>query len=151
MYSGWFKSDTFWAPLNPWKCVFFYRFSEFLVREFLEFSKNVSLVKHSLFLSATVLMFLILYDLLFQIQEKSRRSINKKGRNTLVDLIWRFSEIGRYDLFCLSIDEIFLASQRARQRISENFSTSLLILTIKNFVQLVGGFFLLQGRVLWFF
>ena len=65
----------------------FDRFSEFLVSEFLEFSKNVSLVKHSLFLSATVLMFLILYDLLFQIQEKSRRSINKKGRNTLVDLI----------------------------------------------------------------
>ena len=32
----------------------------------------------------------------------------QKGRNALVDLIWRLSEIGRYALFCLSIDEIFL-------------------------------------------
>ena len=53
-------------------------------------------------------MFLIVFDLLFQMQEKSGRSISKKGRNALIDLI-----------FCLSIDEMFLASERARQILSE--------------------------------
>ena len=42
-----------------------------------------------------VLMFLIVFDLLFQMQGKSRRSISNKVRNALVDLIWWFSEIGR--------------------------------------------------------
>ena len=65
-------------------------------------------------------LFLIVFDLLFQMQEKSRRSISKKVRIALVDLIWGLSEIGRYALFCLSIDEI-------------------LILTIIIFVQLLGG------------
>ena len=64
-------------------------------------------------------MFLIVIDLLFQMQEKSRRSMSKKGRNALVNLIWRSSEIGRYDLFCLSVVEIFLASERADQILSE--------------------------------
>ena len=58
-------------------------------------------------------------DLLFQMQEKSRRSISKKVRIALVDLILRLSEIGRYALFCLSIDEIFRASERAGQILSE--------------------------------
>ena len=39
-----------------------------------------------------ILMFLIVFNLLFQMQEKSRRSISQKGRYALVDLIWRFSE-----------------------------------------------------------
>ena len=64
-------------------------------------------------------MFLVVFDLLFQMQEKSRRSMSKKGRNALVNLIWRSSEIGRYDLFCLSVVEIFLASERADQILSE--------------------------------
>ena len=34
-------------------------------------------------------MFLIVFDPLFQMQEKSRRPISKKGRNPLVDLIWQ--------------------------------------------------------------
>ena len=32
-------------------------------------------------------MFLIVFDLLFQMQEKSRRSVSKKGRNAQVDPI----------------------------------------------------------------
>ena len=44
-------------------------------------------------------IFLIVFDLLFQMQEKSRRSISKKVRIALVDLIWGLSEIGRYALF----------------------------------------------------
>ena len=34
-----------------------------------------------------VLMFMIVFDLLIQMQEKSRRPISKKGGNALVDLI----------------------------------------------------------------
>ena len=64
-------------------------------------------------------MFLIVYDLLFQIQEKSRQSVGKKGLNARFLKIIKLDQPGRCDLFCLSIDEIFLASQRARQRISE--------------------------------
>ena len=64
-------------------------------------------------------LFLKVFDLLFQMQEKSRRSMSKKGRNALVNLICRSSEIGRYDLFCLSVVEIFLASERADQILSE--------------------------------
>ena len=64
-------------------------------------------------------IFLIVFELLFQMQGKSRQSISKKGRNALVDLIWQFSEIGCYDLFCLSIDEILLASERAGQILSK--------------------------------
>ena len=64
-------------------------------------------------------LFLIVFDLLFQMQEKSRQSISKKVRNALVDLNWRLSEIGCYELFCLSIDEMFLASERAGQILSE--------------------------------
>ena len=59
-------------------------------------------------------MFLIVFDLLFQIQEKSRRSISKKGRNA------RFLKI-------------------VRSNTIRNICTSVLILTIKNFVQLLGG------------
>ena len=63
---------------------------------------------------AEVQMFLIVFDLLFQIQEKSRRSISKKGRNA------RFLKI-------------------VRSNTIRNICTSVLILTIKNFVQLLGG------------
>ena len=38
---------------------------------------------------AEVPIFLKVFDPLFQMQEKSRRSISKKGRNALVDLIWQ--------------------------------------------------------------
>ena len=37
----------------------------------------------------------------------------------LVHLIWWLSKIGRYARFCLSIDEIFLASERAGQILSD--------------------------------
>ena len=53
-------------------------------------------------------MLLIVFDLLFQMQEKSRRSISKKGRNALVDLIWRSSEIGRYNLVAYQSTRFFL-------------------------------------------
>ena len=55
-----------------------------------------------------VLIFLIVFDLLFQMQGKSRQSISKKGRNTRFLKIVKLDQPGRYDLFCLSIDEIFL-------------------------------------------
>ena len=57
-------------------------------------------------------MFLIVFDLLVQMQEKSRRSISKNGRNARFLIIVNLDQPGRYDLFCLSIDEIFLASER---------------------------------------
>ena len=55
-----------------------------------------------------VLMFMIVFDLLIQMQEKSRRPISKKGGNALVDLIWQFSEIGCYDLFAYRLTRFFL-------------------------------------------
>ena len=64
-------------------------------------------------------MFLIVFDLLFQMQEKSRRSISKKGRNARFLKIVKLDQPGRYNLLCLSIDEIFLASERAGQILSE--------------------------------
>ena len=64
-------------------------------------------------------MFPIVFDLLFQKQQKSCRSISKKGRNTRFLKIVLLDEPGRYELFCLSIDEIFLASERAGQILSE--------------------------------
>ena len=64
-------------------------------------------------------IFLIVFDLLFQMQEKSRRSISKKGRNARFLIIVKLDQPGRYDLFCLSIDEIFLASERTGQILSE--------------------------------
>ena len=66
-------------------------------------------------------MFLIVFDLLFQMQDKSRQSISKKGRNTRFLKIVKLDQPGRYDLFCLSIDEIYLASERAGQILSENW------------------------------
>ena len=66
-----------------------------------------------------VLMFLIVYDLLFQIQEKSRQSVGKKGLNARFLKIIKLDQPGRCDLFCLSIDEIFLTSERAGQILSE--------------------------------
>ena len=77
-------------------------------------------------------MFLIEYDLFFQIQEKSRRLISKKGRYARFLKIIKLDQPGRCDLFCLSIDEIFLASERAGQILTiRNIGTSVLILTIK--------------------
>ena len=64
-------------------------------------------------------MFLIVFDLLFQMQEKSRRWLSKKGRNARFLKIVKLDQPGRYDLFCLSIDELFLASERAGQILSE--------------------------------
>ena len=64
-------------------------------------------------------MFLIVFDLLFQMQEKSRRSISKKVRIARFLIILKYDQPGRYALFCLSIDEIFLASERAGQILSE--------------------------------
>ena len=64
-------------------------------------------------------MFLIVYDLFFQLQEKSRQLISKKGRYTRFLKIVKLDQPGRYDLFCLSIDEIFVASEIAGQIISE--------------------------------
>ena len=64
-------------------------------------------------------IFLIGFDLLFQMQEKSRRSISKKGRNARFLIIVKLDQPGRYDLFCLSIDEIFLASERTGQILSQ--------------------------------
>ena len=64
-------------------------------------------------------MFLIVFDLLFQMQEKSRRSISKKGRKARFLIIVKADQPGRYELFCLSIDDIFLASERAGQILSE--------------------------------
>ena len=66
-----------------------------------------------------VLILLIVFDLLFQMQAKSRQSISKKGRNTRFLKIVKLDQPGRYDLFCLSIDEIFLASERAGQILSK--------------------------------
>ena len=66
-----------------------------------------------------VLIFLIVFDLLFQMQGKSRQSISKKVRNTRFLKIVKLDQPGRYDLFCLSIDEIFLASERAGQILSK--------------------------------
>ena len=60
-------------------------------------------------------LYLIVFDLLFQMQEKSRQSIGKKVRNTQFLKIIKLDQPGRYALFCLSIDEIFLASERASQ------------------------------------
>ena len=37
--------------------------------------------------NVTLVMFLIIFDLILQMQEKSRRSISKKVRNALVDLV----------------------------------------------------------------
>ena len=48
---------------------------------------------------------LIVFDLLFQMQEKSRQSLSKKGRNTQFLKMIKLDQLGRYDLFCLSIDE----------------------------------------------
>ena len=56
-------------------------------------------------------MFLIEYDLSFQIQVKSCRSISKKCRNVRFLKIVKLDQPGCYDLFCLSIDEIFLVSE----------------------------------------
>ena len=64
-------------------------------------------------------MFLIVFDLLFQMQEKSRQSISKKNRITRFLKIVKLDQPGRYALFCLWIDEIFLASERAGQILSE--------------------------------
>ena len=55
-----------------------------------------------------VLIVLIVFDLLFPMQGKSRQSISKKDRNTRFLKIVKLDQPGRYDLFCLSIDEIFL-------------------------------------------
>ena len=63
--------------------------------------------------------FLIVFDLLFQMQGKSRQSISKKVRNTRFLKIVKLDQPGRYDLFCLSIGEIFLASERAGQILSK--------------------------------
>ena len=63
-------------------------------------------------------MFLIVFDLLFQMQEKSRRSISKKGRNARFLKIVKLDQQGRY-LFCLLIDDIFLVSERASHILSE--------------------------------
>ena len=53
-------------------------------------------------------MFLIVFDLLFQTQEKSRRPISKKGRNALVNLICRSSEIGhRSTSVILTIEQFY--------------------------------------------
>ena len=41
-------------------------------------------------------------------QEKSRQSISKKGRNTQFLKIVKLDQPGWYDLFYLAIDEIFL-------------------------------------------
>ena len=62
---------------------------------------------------------LIVFDLLFQMQEKSRQSLSKKGRNTQFLKMIKLDQLGRYALFCLSIKEIFLASERAGQILSE--------------------------------
>ena len=64
-------------------------------------------------------MFLIVFDLFFQMQEKSRRSISKKVRIAQLLKIIKKDQPGRYALFCLSIDEIFLASERTGQILSE--------------------------------
>ena len=64
-------------------------------------------------------LFLIVFELLFQMQEKARQSISKKVRNTQFLKIIKLDQPGRYDLFCLSIDEIFLAFERAGQILSE--------------------------------
>ena len=48
-------------------------------------------------------MFLIVFDLLFQMQEKSRRSISEKGRNARFLKIVKLDQPGRYDLFCRNI------------------------------------------------
>ena len=53
-------------------------------------------------------IFLIVFDLLFQMQEKSRRSISKKGRNARFLIIVKLDQPGRYDLFCLIIIKITL-------------------------------------------
>ena len=63
--------------------------------------------------------YLIVFDLLFQMQEKSRQSISKKSRIVQFLKIIKLDQPGRYALFCLSIDEIFLASERAGQILSE--------------------------------
>ena len=84
-----------------------------------------------------VLIFLIVFDLLFQMQAKSRQSISKKGRNTLVDLIWQFSEIGCYDLFAYRLTR-FSLHLKEQVKYYQKISTSV-ILTIEKFVQLLGG------------
>jgi len=50
-------------------------------------------------------LYLIVFDLLFQMQEKSRQSIGKKVRNTEFLKIIKLDQPGRYALFCLSIDD----------------------------------------------
>ena len=50
-------------------------------------------------------IFLIVFDLLFQMQEKSRQSISKKSRNTQFLKIVKLDQPGWYDLFYLAIDE----------------------------------------------
>ena len=55
-------------------------------------------------------MFLIVFDLIFQMEKKSRRLISKKGRKALVDLI-----INRRDFFLPA----FFPSERAGQILSE--------------------------------
>ena len=45
-------------------------------------------------------MFVIVFDLLFQMQEKSRRSISKKGRKDRFLKIVKLDQPGRYDFFC---------------------------------------------------
>ena len=52
-----------------------------------------------------VLIFLIVFDLLFQMQGKSRQSISKKVRNTRFLKIVKLDQPGRYEHFCLSIDD----------------------------------------------
>ena len=47
-----------------------------------------------------VLIFLIVFDLLFQMQGKSRQSISKKVSNTWFLKIVKLDQPGRYDLFC---------------------------------------------------
>ena len=70
-------------------------------------------------IKTVVPIFLIVFDLFFQMQEKSRRSISKKVRITRFLKIIKIDQPGRYALFCLSIDEIFLASERAGQILSD--------------------------------
>ena len=70
-----------------------------------------------------VRMFLIEYDLSFQIQVKFRRLISKKGRNARFLKIVKLDRPGRYDLLCLSIDEIFLVSEKASHILSETLES----------------------------